>query len=115
MVTGQVFIPAGADAMTQVTAVQKASHHGHRGTITLTPQWVNDANGNHVPLAQAGATFDGRGNGGAAGAATVAASVFFLVPGLFVHNFFKGGDITVTPQSIFSAQTAADATLSGAK
>ena len=97
--------------MVQVSAVAKAASHGHPGSVSLMPQWVNDVNGHHIPLAQAADVFTGKSNGGASSAATVAATAVLIVPGLFVHNFFKGGDVTITPQVDFSAQTAADDSL----
>jgi len=99
IVNGYIVVQAGADGMGEVTSVDPAGSHGHPGSLGIRIDWVHDAGGDKVKLTEQQKSEEGQGAQGASSTATVLSYILLGPIGLFTHNFVKGHDMVLTPDS----------------
>jgi hypothetical protein len=99
VIDGYVAVAQGADGMGEVTSVDPAGSHGHAGSLGIQLDWVHDVGGDKVKLTEQKKSQEGQGEQGASSTATLLTYVLLGPLGLFTHNFVKGHDIVLTPDS----------------
>lgn len=99
VVDGYIVVAQGADGMGEVTSVDPAGSHGHPGSLGIQLDWVHDVGGDKVKLTEQKKSEEGQGAQGASSTATLLTYVLLGPLGLFTHNFVKGHDIVLTPDS----------------
>jgi hypothetical protein len=112
VVDGTVFVAKGATGEGKVVAVSPAGKSGRQGTMSVQFLTIYAVDGKRIQLAATDRTRSGQNKTGSSNTANVAGVVLLGPVGLFTHNFVKGKDVVITPDTNFTAHVDHDVTVS---
>jgi hypothetical protein len=97
VINGYVVIKKGAPGQGTITSVDGAASNGHAGKLALRFDYVMSADGLKIPLTDSERVASGDDKKGASSTATIVGYALLGLPGLFMHNFVRGGQSQVDP------------------
>ncbi len=100
-VGNRLVIPAGAYGIGEIVSAENAGSNGNEGKLGLQFDYVYALDGQKVRLTQALSAVDGENKKGAASTLTVIMFPLFGASGLFAHNFVKGAEAYIEPETAF--------------
>lgn len=122
VINGYVVIKKGAPGQGTITAVDGAASNGHAGKLAMRFDYVMSTDGLKIPLTDSERVASGEEKKGASSTATIVGYAFLGLPGLFMHNFVRGGQSQVDPSmkitvyvdhNVHVAATEASGTVAG--
>lgn len=102
IVNGWIVVPENARGQAEVTDAEPAGKHGHPGKLVLKYDWIYSADGGRVALSDISTTQAGQNKKGTSTTATIAGTVLLGPVGLFTHNFVKGRDVVLEPNTMLT-------------
>lgn len=102
VIDGWIVVPENARGQAEVTDAEPAGKHGHPGKLVLKYDWIYSADGGRIALSEIGTTQSGQNKKGTSSTATIAGTVLLGPVGLFTHNFVKGRDVVLEPNTMLT-------------
>jgi hypothetical protein len=102
VIDGWIVVPENARGQAEVTDAEPAGKHGHPGKLVLKYDWIYSADGGKIALSEISTTQSGQNKKGTASTATIASTVLLGPVGLFTHNFVKGHDVALEPNTMLT-------------